>query len=209
MTVIKYILIIVSIMMLFALTSNEAKAQCPSGYTYYELPMNINGCDYIIQVCVQCGTGPVPAKISLIGIIFKLEPACVQQWSFDQVTAFVRNTINAPHFVYNTFCQQYWQIPNCITLPPKEVHYTEPICWNITKVSYFGQDALSYSPCDDSYCKSVYEICFNPITQQYEQTFISLEIMGDVTCTLGIEEIDIPIEYNEPTECFVYPTLCD
>jgi len=209
MSIIKHLLIIMSITMLFALTSNETKAQCPSGYTYNEITMNVNGCDYIVQVCVLCGSGPTPTLLRLVGIMQITDPPCTQQWSFQMVANDIRNRISVPNFIQNNFCTQGWSVQPC-SLGTKRIQYIEPICWNITKINHFGEDVLAYWPCDhNTYCLQDYDICFNELTQIYDITIHFWGIIGEVDCILDHTQVNEPTKYNEPTECFIYPTPCN
>jgi len=193
-------------------TGIEAKAQCQTGYTPRTLNIEVNGCTYQVNVCVKCVTGPTPGEIKIRDITqIVTEPACEQEWSFQEVLNYINNHISTFDFM-NTYLCLSITAPPC---PGQSNVYTfyHWVCYNIELISYFGEDHIVYRPCDyDNYCVESFTYCFQSIPPPgyFSKTRVSGPTMvGSVNCTLEAWEVDIPDEYNTTTECYIYHTLCN
>lgn len=189
----------------------EIKAQCNTGFTPVEVFMFVNGCEYQIDLCVKCSTGPVPyeAEIMIWGIKQKItEPNCIQSWSFQDVLTYINNHISTFDFIRSYLCIN-------VTAPPcpgqSEVYtFHRPLCMNIELISYFGDDYISYRPCGENFCIESYTYCFDVSTGNFIPTRIGdPTLTGPVNCFTEANEIEVPEEYNQPTECFIYHSPCN
>lgn len=205
MNFLKITLATVIFIMSFTIQSNVAKAQsCPSGFSYYEVPMLINGCNYIVQYCVKCANGPYPAELEIKGFILTQGN---QQWTFQQVTNYIYNTSSNYQFIVDMFCTND-DVPPC-EFSSGTFIVKEWMCWNVVKFNYFGDIVYKYKPCDNnSYCEKEITQCWDEDDNVMRIYVINTTIVGEYNCTLGAEEVPLPTELDKPSECFIYATDC-
>jgi hypothetical protein len=195
----------------FIYSSNSAYSQfsCPSGYSSVELPMNINGCPYNIQICYKCGIGPTPAIIEIKGWYQLSSPPCYQSWTFHQVSNYIFNYLSSFQTISTYLCTG-------LIAPPcpdqsTAIEFRTWVCWNITKINYLNETIYLYSPCDtDNYCSEIYTYCWDSLLGDYVKTHIyGPELNGTINCTLEPEEVELPRDFNQPSDCFIYPSGCN
>ncbi len=197
------------VIMLFAYFSNtEAIAQCQPGYTLRTDTISVNGCNYAINMCVKCAVGPAPGDVILMEFI-KLGAGCLQTWNAQQVLTYINNHIKTSNYLLMHLCLA--PIPYPCPAQGPEYTFRYWLCFNIEKISYFGEDHIVYRPCDyDNWCEEKYTYCYNPQTQKIEGTRTSGPTMvGSINCGLEAHMVPEPTEYDEPTECFIYHSPCN
>jgi hypothetical protein len=209
MSIIKYFLIIVSITMLFALTSNESKASCPPGMSPYTFTMQIHGCDFEIEICYACGMTS-PPELSLMSITM-LDPNCTIYLSPEQIILYVENHIQTYSFIYSHVCQPYAYPGPCpppIPIPDEEiVTFNHWVCWYIERFVYFGQERIRYLPCDyENRCVQKFTFCMD--NGVYTRIPIGPPLMvGSVNCHLEAWQVEVPKEIGT-SNCYRYTTPC-
>ncbi|MBP7215544.1 MAG: hypothetical protein KBA52_07910 [Candidatus Kapabacteria bacterium] len=195
-----FAILLASIMLL---VYNDATA-CPTGYTSITKTITVGDCDYNVDLCVKCPTGPVPGFITFTG--FRLSnPNCENSLDINQVFEGIKAQISNHIFIWN-LCAE-------LQAPPCNEGWSSPItfywffCWNKEKVSYFEEDYIVYNACDyDNYCEETYVYCWNG--NDYTSTRISGPTMHGVPYCPDQFYPD-PKEYNQPTPCFQIDTNCN
>ncbi len=199
--------------MLVFFYQNDAKAQCQTGYTPRAIYMNVNGCTYLVNMCVKCGNGPVPGEVILMDFS-KIEttPPCEQTWNAQQILNYINNHIRTFDFI-NTYLCLNVVAPPCQQGQGPIYTFRHWLCYYIEKISYFGEDRIVYRPCDyDNYCEESFKYCFDPIPPHGRVTATRVSgptLVGSITCGLGAEGVYEPTEYNVPTPCYIYHTPCN
>ena len=50
----KVLLFVILLISFFGLNLEEGKAECPTGFTFTNMILNVNGCLYSVPVCYKC-----------------------------------------------------------------------------------------------------------------------------------------------------------
>jgi hypothetical protein len=190
----------------------DANAQCMTGFTPMSITIEVNGCDYQVNLCVKCylGSGPSAGEIMIRDITQILSfPPCVQEWQFQYVLNYINNHISTYDFIQSNLCFSV-NAPPC---PEQSEVYTfyRPLCLNIERISHLGIDHIVYTPCDDNTCIESFTYCFQafpPPATIIKTRTDGPTMTGPVNCFMEAT-IDIPDEYNQPTECYIYHSPCN
>lgn len=197
----KYMIILFVISSIAFLMSLNKSYSCPTGYTSITKVITVGDCDYSIDICVKCPTGPVPGTITFTG--FRLtNPNCNNSLTIDQVFNGIKAAIMNWVFIQD-LCAQL-QAPPCNQAVVITFYWYN--CWNKEKVNYFDGDYIVYQTCDyDSYCEVKKKYCWNG--NDFTAETISITQFGAPNCPCNYPPD--PTEYNQPTECFRINTVCD
>lgn len=191
---------------------NKAFSQCDVGFTPRTVTIFVNGCVYEVYLCVKCAsisTGPLPTEVKIMGYDKLDLPYCIQTWDDEQVKSYIFNTCKTFSFIITNLCTNPLPegIPNCPQKSEVIRFWTFP-CWFMEKVNYLGEDKIQYRSCDyDTYCYQEISYCYD--NGQIVQTIEVQQMVGTVSCTLEAFEVDVPTEYDTPTECYIYHTQCN
>ncbi len=202
------IFLIMSIFMLITSVSSELKSQnCPSGFNSLFVNMNINGCDYEIEVCYACGTTAPYSALRVMGFV-KLVPTCSQSWNTDQVVDYIWDNLITKDFIDQILDSCTQEIPPC-DVPFSGDYYIErieDICWYKTNIG----GLIYYYPCywEQVYCQTDWKICRLPNGEYRIDLYYGPTVSGNVetACPSSIEPPDPAL--NQQTSCFNLKTLC-
>lgn len=199
---------ILLIALAMTLTVNDLFGQsCPPGSSPRTINMNVNGCNYEIDICLTCPGGPVPGIVEIID--FKRLESCNQTWHPGEVMSYITTMLQNPNYINTVLCATA-TFPPCSENNPVRLIFKENICWNVTKISYFGENYLIHRPCEDSpYCESSYVYCYDVQAGQVIKTALPHSILsGPINCTKTGDQIQLPVDYDVPSECYMYQTPC-
>jgi hypothetical protein len=190
------------IVILIALFGFNNAISCPTGYTSIAKVITVGDCDYIVDICVKCPTGPVPGFITLTGFTL-VDPNCNNSLNINQVFEGIKAAIMNFTFIQD-LCAQL-QAPPCNEAQP--ITFIWYNCWKKERINYFGVDHIYYSACDyDTYCEITKIYCWNG--QDFTITIVSGPTQnGEPDCPYSYPPD--PENYNEPTNCFRIHTECD
>ncbi len=200
----KYSLIIViGIITMFNLNSNLS-AQCPSGSTHHVDTLTVGGCDYIIDMCVNC-TVTHPGTVTFNSIT-PIDSSCVSSLTPEQQIKQVMTQTENWAYMYFGVCAS--GAPPC-DVEEKRIDFNYPICWVVVYDSV-NQRNWYYS-CDDAYCRVTYDICMEMPGMTLKKTLISATQVNFPPSCLGTEgsDINFPTTHNGESECFTLHTLCN
>ncbi len=201
-------ILFLSIFMLIASSNFELKSQvCPTGFTPKFKILNINGCDYEVEICYKCDvTGPYNS-LRVVGIT-KLVPACVQTWSIDQITNYIWDYLLSKDFIDELFDECDNLIPPCDV--PFTVDYyierIEDICWYKKNVG----GLIHYYPCYSGqvYCQTIWKICRLPNNEYRKDLYYGPSVSGNINTVCPSSTVPADPALNQQTDCFNIPTLC-
>jgi hypothetical protein len=196
---IKFVLILL-VSLTFLLSYTEAFS-CPVGYTSVTKVVTVGDCDYSVDICVKCPTGPVPGKITFTSFTLT-NPSCNNSLDINQVFDGIKLAISNFTFIQD-LCVQL-QAPPCNQAQLITFYWYN--CWYEEKINYFEEDHIVYRACDyDTYCEVVKRYCWNGnIFVDYTD---SVTQHGEPN--RPIIYYPDPTEYNQPTPCMRLHTECD
>lgn len=188
--------------------SNETKAQCPEGYSYTQISMNIGGCLYSVELCYTCLVLVEHNANVILKSFRKLPtvPECNNNMTTDQVLAEINNQIRTYQFLQNVLGCAPNQPPPCGT-PFLELHtYKTPTCLQKTMLP---DSTIKYEGCPDdtTKCVIIYEYCWHPI-EGIKANILSHYYEGSGMCPLGEEPPDPTVVWESST-CFGVITPCE
>jgi hypothetical protein len=211
------ILLFSTLIFLTGLLSNiPMRAQCPDGYQQRTITMTVNGCVYEADLCVYCTIGPRPSS-AMISAIRKLDINCEQSLTFSQVVQQIESQVFTYDYLY-MLCGPHIADPCPNHEPPYDPNeiwtINHWVCWNMERISYNGDLAILYRPCDyDNYCIETGVWCLDYSTTPPTPVWTRIEpvpyMVGTVTCTLEGWEVLVPDELDQPSACFIYHTPCN
>jgi len=191
-----------------AFITKNSKAQCPPGYSHYELAMTIGGCDYKVDVCVECSPQAPATKIHIRGIY--LQHSACNTLPFDVVVANLKEQLLTQYYL-NIICPN--PFPPCDEKKFKEIVIETPICWSILKDLDINQNIIKiYLACfDNAYCVETMRFCrneFNKLLKEIDPPFV----LGIINCTEDFP-VDETVVFNnlkigETTVCYKIKTKC-
>ncbi len=200
----KYIRMLFVISSLTILMSLNKSYSCPVGYTSITQVITVGDCDYSVDLCVKCPTGPVPGLITFTG--FRLtNPNCNNSLNIQQVFNGIINQISIFPFIQQ-LCAQL-QAPPCDQAV--EFTFRYPICWYMEKIRYFENDYLVFTSCENgAYCEDAWKYCY--MGENFNREHVSGPFLfGDINCEIEYWDVRTPENYNEPTSCFKLHTVCN
>jgi len=195
------LLILTSLTFFFSLNKSFS---CPAGYTSITQVVTVGDCDYSVDLCVKCPTGPVPGFITFTG--FRLtNPNCNNSLNIQQVFHGIINQISVFPFIQQ-LCAQL-QAPPCPSATSITFRY--PICLFKEKIRYFDNDYIVFYTCDNSaFCEDTWKYCW--MGNEFIKEHVSGPYLyGLINCELEFWDVPNPVKYNEPTECFKLHTICN
>lgn len=211
-------LLAVSLLIGFSANNSELKAQCPPGYTFSEIAMTLDKCDYVVQVCTQClptGAG----KIMLRGWMPQ-DKKCVAI-DDNEVRRLILEKLLSPYY-YQLICPN--PFPPCETGEFKEFEVYTPLCWKIMKdLDHNNNEVMRLLPCGDAYCVQRKRACRDMQNGgELVWTQDPPYIVGIPECTLPMpiyssndpKELTITVIYNnlnvgESSDCYLVQTKCN
>ena len=198
----KFKLVLILLVSLTFLLSFVEAFSCPEGYTSVTRVVTVGDCDYSVDICVKCPTGPVPGFATFTS--FRLtDPDCNNSLDINQVFDGIKLAIMNYIFIWD-LCDQL-QAPPC-EQGQQQVTFKWYNCWYKEKINYFEEDYIVYNACDyDTYCEVVIQYCYDG--DVLIPTPISVTQVGNPTCPW--EYYPDPTEYNQPTGCMRLHTECD
>ncbi len=194
-------------LILLAVAGIQANAECTNGTTQKTVNMTINNCIYAVEFCVYCNNngGPRPSEVIVMGAD-KLGSSH-QTWNFQQVLNEITSQATSYEFLSSILCNGI-SIPPCPT-ESETLSITKSLCWQITKVSYFGVDHILYKPSTDcsseAKCVETFTYCFNTQDGTYLKIPKTATLVGpplDANCSKEAQDATPPDEYNKPGTCF-------
>lgn len=191
---------------LFLLTigiKSEAEAQCPSPKLHYIDTLTVGGCDYEVDMCIEC-TVTHPGKVTYNSIT-PLDSSCVSSLSPEQQIQQVLSQTSNWAYVYFNACPQ--NFPPCDTTA-KRITFEYPLCWTV--VLDTNNKRYWYYSCDDSKCAVTYDICMKMPEMTIQKTLVGgPTFINTPNCYLQGSEIEFPDEHDEESECFILHTPCN
>lgn len=190
---------------LFLLTvgmKSEAEATCPLGFTSYIDTISVGGCDYIVDMCVEC-TVTRPGRVT-INTITPLDTSCLSMLTPDQKINQVLSHISNWAYVWFDACSKV--VPPC-NESSKRITFDYPLCWAVEWDSINAR--YWYSSCDFSVCSITYDYCMLMPEMIVQRTVVGHSQTGIPSCTLEGHQVDLPDEFNPVTECFILHTVCN
>lgn len=216
----KYIMAIVVLLSLFALSSLDTQAQCAIGFTPKSINMNIGGCMYKVDFCVKCNTllGQ-GSEISILSItLIPSHPVCTPTIPYYQVVDYANSQMQNPSFFHNVVCPLVPPSPPCDgPEDPRVVTYTSFLCWEAEVISYFGENTLYFRSCSEDVCSETYEICVDG-NGQYVRTLIAGRLPVVPTCTEEYDSAPPPLipfpnididPLGTKSACYIYHSNCN
>lgn len=194
---------------LFLLTvgmKSEAEAQCKQGFTYKKDTMMIAGCPWVVEICFKCGLS-YPGEVELIGLHpIPQSPPCVVV-PLQQAAAYAYGQLANPSYIYNILCPHLPAIPPC-PFQSQKLIISYQLCWKMKKIFYFGEEIYQFLPCGTGSCKEEITFCYNAGTLTFEKVSnLFLEVPPD--CSLEEDEIDLPVNVGDESNCFLYHSPCN
>jgi hypothetical protein len=161
-------LIFTMLIALFSILSfNEAKATCPSGWSSTIDTLTIDGCDYMIELCLQCNIS-YPSNI-LLRSITPLDSNCDLE-NKDVLISMIYSIIYEPNYV-SALC--FYPGP-CGSPTERTWTMRKDFCWKVYKND---KENNKYMICDDNcYCTKTVVICWNNLTQSFFYNTIQINI---------------------------------
>lgn len=206
-----FFVVLVSVVLLGFAQEETAKAQCPAGFSKITRVIMVNGCPYEAEICIKCATGPAPGLAEVIGVTkLPTTPPCTTGLNQSEVTSFIMGMVGTYSFLQSICTSLPSNPPPC---PDNSTRFTIkfPLCWSIEKIEYFEEDYLIYSDCTPgTYCEVTYSYCYDPVAGEIVKNIFSQTLFGGpVSCTKEGWEIQIPIDYDDPTDCYIYRSECN
>ncbi len=191
MNLIKLTLASIIFVMSFAMQSSEVKAQCEDGYNFYSFQILYPNSNCIIDIsfCYRCSTfGPSP--ISTIKNI---------NWSYSNPNSTCPEG-DLYEWVISEIVSRYYDLCNVPPCDEGNATFTVemPLCIFAKNILYPHQDGtmhnltFKYSCETDFSCIWTYEICYNPITDEYEIDNIQKFESGSPACPLVMPTLPPP-----------------
>jgi len=205
----KQILLLGFFLIFFAM-EGEAIAQCKTGYTPMQINMNVNGCPYVVDLCIKCSVlGQLPGSVYVRGFMqIPMIPPCVQTLTAQQVLQYIETYVTSPEYYYTWLCQNQYGTPPCPdqSQPIEMSHWS---CWKVEMIEYFGQQSLYYHICGDAYCYEKFSWCYDSNLKKYNKTVIEGPTqIGTPSCTLEALQIILPTQVGQESPCFIMHNAC-
>ncbi|HRP03219.1 MAG TPA: hypothetical protein PLE30_11285 [Candidatus Kapabacteria bacterium] len=168
--------------------------------------INVNGCDYLVSVCVNCTIGVAPTSLSVKNFM-KLDVNCTQSLSPQKVLQSIKNQISTYDYIYSNLCLENGYVPPpCpnLPLPDKFFYQYHYLCFKKTYVLYFGEWHEKYEACDyDNYCLEEVIYCFTTVPFPHIKKVVNdFILVGSPNCTLESWEAEVD-------ECYIIHTPCN
>lgn len=195
----------------FLILVGEISAQCPTGFTPIQINMDVNGCPYIVDLCVMCSPlGQFPGSVTVTGFMqVNMTPPCVQSLNIKEVLQYIESHVTNPDFYYTWLCPSQYSAPPCPdqSEPIELLHYN---CWEVELIEYLGAQLLYYRVCDDdAYCYEKISWCYDANNNKYNRTVLEGPTQfGTGSCTLEAWEIEVPEQVGQISECFIIHNSC-
>lgn len=200
-------LLVIALMLIagITMTTKSAQAQCPTGYDEVTVTMQVYGCTYDVKFCVKCATGPVPASISIIGLMPR--PGCLVTLPFLDVYQEVKNEAMTWQFIQANLCFENQPMP-CAN-GSETVTYDTWLCWQVERIYYFGEETDYYGACDyGAKCTETYEFCTEADGTTVRRTLVSAVSSGTPSCYLQSWQITMPVNVGDVSDCYIINTAC-
>jgi len=187
-----------------AFITKNSKAQCPPGYSHYELAMTIGGCDYKVDVCVECSPQAPATKIHIRGIY--LQHSACNTLPFDVVVANLKEQLLTQYYL-NIICPN--PFPPCDEKKFKEIVIETPICWRIIKDLDMNQNIIKlYIPCISAICEHKIEVCRTNDGKLWTETKSAI-VQGVIDCSETFDDSKFDgLLIGESTPCMIIKTAC-
>ncbi len=200
-------------LMSFAMHSNEAEAQCPTGFYNTTVNMVAGDCTYEVELCVYCGD-PTPSghqygEAHILGITrIPTTPEC-NPLTFQQVLDQIYSQISTYNFIDLYLCPDFGTPELCPNDDNEFTVYEYP-CWKKGKYLFNGVETIGYTPCSwDEFCIITYAYCLDPQTGTIKRIEKSTTPPTSISCTLEGYEVPDPENLYEESDCFIYHTSCE
>ncbi len=202
----KSFLVLVSILAFTLMTGIEAKAQCPTGYSFQALTLTVQDCDYLVQICYQCNptNNSMSVKVTLFGLV---DPSCIQDPPLtpEAILGDIYAQLNDPDYIED-LCGL--DIPPCVGPGSGTLDLSEerPTCWR----KYNNSGNYIYEVCPDTedvYCLTIFKWCYDANIPEYRYTRTTPTQYGDTDeCQSEYEPDPVPGQHSY---CFRIITICD
>jgi hypothetical protein len=192
----KSILLIVMAILL----SSPLFSQCPDGYTQWNGPMTVGGCQYNVKVCYKCEVSGNASAVQIFSFS-KENPNCDPGMDANEIYQALVDQIYTSGFITTYLCQS---VPPC-DVPPYGFEFilAYDVCWQ--KKNEGG--IMVYHPCWDGQviCYMLYRICWDngvPVPVLLDGP----DITGESYCS-GTEPANPPV--GQESTCFSFNTPCN
>lgn len=189
------------------MTGFEAKAQCPTGFTFKPITLTVQDCDYHIQICYQCNATNNSMTVMVISFVLD-NSLCVQNPPItpSAVLDDIYAQLNDPDYI-EQLCA--FDFPPCFGPGSGIITFSgkRPTCWR--KYNDYGD--ILYEVCPDSedvYCLMDFSWCYDADTQSYLKLLIGATQYGEWEDECPSNDEDDP-EEGEFSDCFHIFTSCD
>lgn len=176
-----------------------------------QINMNINGCPYIVDLCIKCSPlGQLPGSVSVRGFMqIPLQPPCVQTFTAQQVLQYIELHVTSPDYYYTWICPDQYGAPPCPnqSQPIEILHWS---CWQVEMIEYFGEQSLYFRVCNyDAYCCEKISWCYDANFNKYNRTVLEGPTqVGAPSCSLEAWANTVPTQVGQVSNCFIMHNAC-
>ncbi|MFY8161801.1 MAG: hypothetical protein ACOVNU_10765 [Candidatus Kapaibacteriota bacterium] len=199
----KVLLFAILLISLFGFNLNKSEAQCPTGWSFQNFIININGCNYSVNVCYKCAPTALDAtEFDILSPLDPINPSCTQTWTEDQVINYAYNQVRQRIYL-TSLCEAR----PCDQTPKSRIKFVQYACWEYYRDS---NGNLHLQACvNDAKCEVEYEVCNNG--SALEWTIFSTNWVASTTptCSYPNSTIPIPQDNNTSSGCYRISTPCD
>ncbi len=202
----KIAVIAILLISFFGMNLEEGKAQCPTGYSFTNMVININGCLYGVPVCYKCAPTALDATIvDTIKTFTKLDSNCTPSPSItDSALVLAINEEVANRIYYSQLCE----VRPCGQMPRTTMLFREYACWEMYRDN---NGNVHYQACTSgAVCETLKSPCFNGTNIVW--TILSRNWMNDDEPECEYPSggnIPIPDEWDASSGCYRLGTSCD
>ncbi len=201
-------LIVLLVVFTLGQNSNLIAQPCASGWVTPTRTMTINGCDYIVNFCVDCN--PLMGTTIRVMGFTEVDQNCVPSpfLNTSQLLNEITERVLSDKTLLTSFCSGDVLKP-CDAPPPSTnlaVTIAENLCWQKETLS---NGTVDYRACYwlTAYCSTTWTLCINSQGGVDRFIYHSPEISGDEDDCTDPEPADPPI--GQTTGCYRVNTRCD
>jgi hypothetical protein len=196
---------IIAILLISFLGMNlqEGKGQCPTGFTFTNMTITINGCAYNVPVCYKCAPTALDAAIiEPIIVATQIDPNCNQTWDMAQVIAAINVAVRE-----RIYLSQLCEVRPCNQPPKSKMLFRQYACWEYRRDT---NGNLHLQACtNNAICETEYEVCFDGTDFVWSVLTANWYNSSEPTCIFPTIPVWPPTPTNSSSGCFRMPSPCD